>query len=182
VSEIFPSCPLTGVRSFISFHMNLIFVWLYCWSMFLLLLFFICSILSNFQIQWDIYIVWLSLASRRLYNILYLLWLYNEFFIILYNILKIAELDCCQIIILTVGKQKYVWKLNQTVLELDFRYYSMIDNSVSSPQLEYHCLFVNILLYVIVFGYVCLLNCPVMEKKHIKLPYKFNKPYPIINE
>jgi hypothetical protein len=39
---------------------------------------------------------------RRLYNILYLLWLYNEFFIILYNILKIAELDCCQIIILSI--------------------------------------------------------------------------------
>jgi hypothetical protein len=26
------------------------------------------------------------------------LWLYNEFFIILYNILKFAELDCCHII------------------------------------------------------------------------------------
>ena len=38
-------------------------------------------------------------------------------------------------------------------------YYSKIDNSVSSPHLGYHCLFVNILLYVIVFGYVCLLNC-----------------------
>jgi hypothetical protein len=114
-------------------------------------------ILSNFQIQWDRYIVWLSLASRRLYNILYLLWLYNEFLIILYNILKIAELDCCQIIILSIyvpsahaythvlRRSKwqpynisvpldlkvtkdtrlilniiYVWKLNQTVLELDF--------------------------------------------------------------
>jgi hypothetical protein len=49
------------------------------------------------------YIVWLSLASRRLYNILYFLWLYNEFLIILYNILKIAELDCCQIIILSTN-------------------------------------------------------------------------------
>ena len=29
-------------------------------------------------------------------------WLYSEFFIILYNILKIAELDCCQIIILSI--------------------------------------------------------------------------------
>jgi hypothetical protein len=48
------------------------------------------------------YIVWLSLASRRLYNILYFLWLYSEFFIILYNILKIDELDCCQIIILSI--------------------------------------------------------------------------------
>ena len=43
-----------------------------------------------------------TLASRRLYNILYFLWLYNEFFIILYNILKITELDCCQIIILSI--------------------------------------------------------------------------------
>jgi hypothetical protein len=41
-------------------------------------------------------------CSRRLYNILYFLWLYNEFFIILYNILKIAELDCFQIIILSI--------------------------------------------------------------------------------
>jgi hypothetical protein len=30
------------------------------------------------------------------------LWLYNGFFIILYNILNIAELDCCQIIILSI--------------------------------------------------------------------------------
>jgi hypothetical protein len=33
---------------------------------------------------------------------IYILWLYNEFFIILYNILKTAELDCCQIIILSI--------------------------------------------------------------------------------
>ena len=53
--------------------------------------------------------VWVQIPSREeqkfgscLYNILYLLWLYNEFFIILYNILKIAELDCCQIIILSI--------------------------------------------------------------------------------
>jgi hypothetical protein len=39
---------------------------------------------------------------RCLYNILYFLWLYNEFFIIKYNILKIAVLDCCQIIILSI--------------------------------------------------------------------------------
>ena len=39
---------------------------------------------------------------RCLYNILYFLWLYDDFFIILYNILKIAELDCCQIIILSI--------------------------------------------------------------------------------
>ena len=39
---------------------------------------------------------------RRLYNIHYFLWLYNEFLIFLCNILKIAELDCCQIIILSI--------------------------------------------------------------------------------
>jgi hypothetical protein len=39
---------------------------------------------------------------RCLYNILYFLWLYDELFIILYNILKIADLDCCQIIILSI--------------------------------------------------------------------------------
>ena len=39
---------------------------------------------------------------RYLYNILYFMCLYNEFFIILYNILTIAELDCCQIIILSI--------------------------------------------------------------------------------
>ena len=38
---------------------------------------------------------------RRLYAIRYFLSLYNEFFIILYNILKIVELDCHQIIILS---------------------------------------------------------------------------------
>ena len=30
------------------------------------------------------------------------MWLYNDFFIIIYNILKIAELECCQIIILSI--------------------------------------------------------------------------------
>ena len=39
---------------------------------------------------------------RCLYNMLYFLWLYNEFFIILYNILKNAELDCCQIILVSI--------------------------------------------------------------------------------
>jgi hypothetical protein len=41
-------------------------------------------------------------AILKLYNILYFLWLYNEFFINLYNILNIVELDCCQIIILSI--------------------------------------------------------------------------------
>ena len=40
--------------------------------------------------------------SIILHNILYFLWLYNEFFINLYNILQIAELDSCQIIILSI--------------------------------------------------------------------------------
>jgi hypothetical protein len=30
------------------------------------------------------------------------MWLYSEFFIILYNLLKIAELDCSQIILLSI--------------------------------------------------------------------------------
>ena len=37
-----------------------------------------------------------------LYNIHYFLWLYNDFFIILCNILKIPDLDCCQIIKLSI--------------------------------------------------------------------------------
>jgi hypothetical protein len=39
---------------------------------------------------------------RCLHNLLYFLWLYNDFLIILYNILNIAELDCYQIIILSI--------------------------------------------------------------------------------
>jgi hypothetical protein len=39
---------------------------------------------------------------RCLNDLHYFLWLYNDFFIILYNILKIAELDCDQIIILSI--------------------------------------------------------------------------------
>jgi hypothetical protein len=34
--------------------------------------------------------------------IIYFISCNNEFFIILYNILKIAELDCCQIIVLSI--------------------------------------------------------------------------------
>jgi hypothetical protein len=46
------------------------------------------------------------------------MWLYNEFFIILHNILKIAELDCCQIIILSIyvpstHAYTYVLRLSQ---------------------------------------------------------------------
>jgi len=40
---------------------------------------------------------------RCLYNLLYFLWLYNDFFILLCNILKIADLDCCQIIMLSIS-------------------------------------------------------------------------------
>jgi hypothetical protein len=47
-------------------------------------------------------LTWNLGSAPGLYNILYFLWLYNELFIILYNILKIAELDCCQIIILSI--------------------------------------------------------------------------------
>jgi hypothetical protein len=39
---------------------------------------------------------------RCLYNLLYFLWLYDDFFIILCNILKIADLDCCQFIKLSI--------------------------------------------------------------------------------
>jgi hypothetical protein len=39
---------------------------------------------------------------RCSHDILYFLWLYNEFFIFLYNILKNFDLDCCQIIILSI--------------------------------------------------------------------------------
>jgi hypothetical protein len=39
---------------------------------------------------------------RCLYNIFHFLWLYDDFFIIVYDMLKIAELDCSQIIILSI--------------------------------------------------------------------------------
>jgi hypothetical protein len=39
---------------------------------------------------------------RCLYILLCFLWLYNDFFIILCNILKIPDLDCCQIIKLSI--------------------------------------------------------------------------------
>jgi hypothetical protein len=48
------------------------------------------------------YILYGCHLLRCLYTILYFLWLYNAFFSILYNILKIADLDCCQIIILSI--------------------------------------------------------------------------------
>ena len=57
-----------------------------------------------------------------LYNILYFLWLYNEFFIILSNILKIAELDCCQIIILSIYVPSTHAKTHVLGLSLDFPY------------------------------------------------------------
>ena len=69
-----------------------------------------------------IYIYIREKVTLRLYNILYFLWLYNEFFIILYNILKIAELDCCQIIILSIyvpSTQAYTHVLR---LSLDLPY------------------------------------------------------------
>ena len=33
----------------------------------------------------------------RYNNILYILWLYDDLFVVVCNILKIAEIDCCQI-------------------------------------------------------------------------------------
>jgi hypothetical protein len=58
---------------------------------------------------------------RRLYNILYFLWLYDEFFIILYNILKIAELDCCQVIILSIYVHNYSLLLRSIRVFMDLR-------------------------------------------------------------
>jgi hypothetical protein len=65
---------------------------------------------SGTDILYCCYLLWC------LYNILYFLWLYNEFFIILYNIFKnITVLDCSQIIILSIyyicptGSQSYLW-------------------------------------------------------------------------
>ena len=47
---------------------------------------------------------------------------YNEFFIILYNILKIAELDCCQIIILSIYVPSTHAYTHVLRLSLDFPY------------------------------------------------------------
>ena len=77
---------------------------------------------------------------RCLYNILYFLWLYDEFFIILYNILKIAELDCCQIIILSIHTIYTVDDLHTlrhmsyicVCLSLDFPYETSIGACVES--------------------------------------------------
>jgi hypothetical protein len=52
------------------------------------------------------------------------MWLYNEFFIIQYNILKIAELDCCQIMILSIyvpSTHAYTHVLH-VCISLDFPY------------------------------------------------------------
>ena len=46
----------------------------------------------------------------------------NEFFIILSNILKIAELDCCQIIILSIYVPSTHAKTHVLGLSLDFPY------------------------------------------------------------
>jgi hypothetical protein len=77
---------------------------------------------------------------RCLHNLLYFLWLYNDFFIILYNILKIAELDCCQIIILSLyvpsTRVAYIWRLNQVVLELDF--WAVTFGFLPQPDLNSH--------------------------------------------
>ena len=50
----------------------------------------------------ETYIVYGCHLLRCLYNLLYFLWLYNDFFIILSNILTIVELYCCQILMLSI--------------------------------------------------------------------------------
>jgi hypothetical protein len=52
----------------------------------------------------------------------YFLWLYDEFFIILYNILKIAELYCWQIIILSMYVPSTHAYTHVLCLSLDFPY------------------------------------------------------------
>jgi hypothetical protein len=59
---------------------------------------------------------------RCLYNLPYFLWLYSDFFIILYNILKIAELDWCQIIILSTYVPSTRGWTHVLCLPLDFPY------------------------------------------------------------
>ena len=59
---------------------------------------------------------------KCLYNILYFLWLYNEFFIILCNILKIAELDCYQIKILSIYVPSTHTYTHVLHISLDFPY------------------------------------------------------------
>ena len=59
---------------------------------------------------------------------------------------------------------------------------SKIDNAVSSPQLGYHCMFVNVPLYVIVFVYrlfidlVFFLICSLIDDRSLFGIY-FNKNY-----
>ena len=50
------------------------------------------------------------------------IYIYSEFFIILSNILKIAELDCCQIIILSIYVPSTHAKTHVLGLSLDFPY------------------------------------------------------------
>jgi hypothetical protein len=67
--------------------------------------------------------VMLSYMLRRFYNILYFMWLYNDFFIILYNILKNAELRLLLQCINGVssnpveGRTK-IWQLKNLILTL----------------------------------------------------------------
>jgi hypothetical protein len=70
------------------------------------------------------YILYGCHLLRCLYQILYFRWLYDEFFMILYitRILKIAELDCCQIIILSIYVPSTHAKTHVVCLSLDFTY------------------------------------------------------------
>ena len=67
-------------------------------------------------------IVYDSHLLRCLYNPLYFLSLYNDFFIILYNILKTTELDCCQYIILSIYVPYIRASTHVLCLPLDFPY------------------------------------------------------------
>jgi hypothetical protein len=109
---------------------------------FFLLISFICtSIRISFDFLIYIYIYVLTQVTfrssgtdilygchllRRLYNILYFLWLYSEFLIILYNILHIAELDCCQIIILSIYVPSTHAYTHVLCLSLDLPYWDKV--------------------------------------------------------
>jgi hypothetical protein len=59
---------------------------------------------------------------RYLYNLLYFLWLHTDFLIILYNILIIAELYCCQIIIICIHVPSTYAQTRVLCLSLDSPY------------------------------------------------------------
>jgi hypothetical protein len=101
VSMVWVQIPSRGEKHLTAQKYNSNTVW-YHFQMYIILIFSI-NLESQIALRSSgTYILYGRHLLRRLYNILYFLWLYNEFFIILYNILIIAELDCCQIIILSI--------------------------------------------------------------------------------